>query len=181
MLVFRLRGNDGIDHLRLNRDVEGGHGLVAHDQTRIERECTCDADALALSAGEFVRIALHLRAPQAYALEQGRYALFLFRAGGESVDQQWLAHDVADRHAGIERGERILKDDLHLPPIGPQRLLAEAGNVFALDLNRTGGRLQQAQHRAPDSRLAAAAFADEPGRGRRAGSRRPRCARGDRG
>ena len=39
-----------IDHLRLDRDVERGDGLVRDDQLRIERERARHADALALAA-----------------------------------------------------------------------------------------------------------------------------------
>ena len=37
------------------------------------------------------------------------------------MDQQRLHDRVLDRHAGIERPERVLKDDLHAAPRRPQR------------------------------------------------------------
>ena len=45
-----------VDDLRLDRHVERGHRLVAHDEVGLEREGARDADALALAAGELVRI-----------------------------------------------------------------------------------------------------------------------------
>jgi hypothetical protein len=45
-----------VDDLRLDRDVERRDRLVADNELRIERERPRDADALALSAGEFVGI-----------------------------------------------------------------------------------------------------------------------------
>ena len=45
-----------VDDLRLDRDVEGGHRLVGDDQLGLERERPGDADALALAAGELVRV-----------------------------------------------------------------------------------------------------------------------------
>ena len=46
-----------VEDLRLDRHVERGHRLVAHDEVRLEDERPGDADALALATGELVRIA----------------------------------------------------------------------------------------------------------------------------
>src|SRR5215471_9117967 len=51
-----------IQHLRLDRDVERGHWLVADHQLGLERQGSCDTYALALATGELVRIAVdHVR------------------------------------------------------------------------------------------------------------------------
>ena len=47
-----------VEHLRLDRDVERRHRLVGDDQLRLERDRARDADALALAAGELVRVAV---------------------------------------------------------------------------------------------------------------------------
>ena len=47
-----------VDDLRLDRDVERGDRLVADDELRVERQRPGDADALALAAGELVRVAV---------------------------------------------------------------------------------------------------------------------------
>jgi len=46
-----------INDLGLNRDVQGADRLIADDKPGIQGEGTGDADALALAAGEFVRVA----------------------------------------------------------------------------------------------------------------------------
>ena len=46
-----------LDDLRLDRDVERRHRLVADDQIGIDGQRAGDADTLALPAGELVRIA----------------------------------------------------------------------------------------------------------------------------
>ena len=61
-----------VDHLRLHRDVERRHRLVAHDELGLHRERARDADALALTAGEFVRIARRVLGAQPDLLEQLR-------------------------------------------------------------------------------------------------------------
>ena len=58
-----------IDDLRLDRHVERRHRLVADDQLRLEDHRPRDADALALAAGELVRIAVdHLRRRPTFAI-----------------------------------------------------------------------------------------------------------------
>jgi hypothetical protein len=57
---FPLQVEQQIQHLRLNRHVEGGNRFVADDQLRPQRDRTRDADALPLAAGEFVRVPLRV-------------------------------------------------------------------------------------------------------------------------
>src|SRR5262245_65752482 len=45
-----------LDHLRLDRNVERRDRLIGDDQSRIERECSCDPDPLTLPSAELVRI-----------------------------------------------------------------------------------------------------------------------------
>ena len=47
-----------LDDLGLDRDVEGGDGLVGDDELGLQGEGAGDGDALALAAGELVRVAL---------------------------------------------------------------------------------------------------------------------------
>ncbi len=65
-----------IDDLRLNRDVERGDRLVGDDEFRTDRERPRDADALALAAGKFVRIAVCVIGLQTDHLQQILDALF---------------------------------------------------------------------------------------------------------
>ena len=59
-----------VEHLRLDRHVERRHRLVEHDHLRTERQRPGDADALALTAGELVRVAVAVLGQQADPLEQ---------------------------------------------------------------------------------------------------------------
>ncbi len=59
-----------VDDLRSDADVEGGNRFVAHNELRPQREGAGDADALALSAGEFVRIARACRFVEAHGAQQ---------------------------------------------------------------------------------------------------------------
>ena len=80
---------------------------------RLDGERARDADALALSAGELVRIARHVFGAQPDFVEQLAHARVGRGAFGDLVDRQSFADDRADRHARVERRERILEDDLN--------------------------------------------------------------------
>ena len=128
---------------------------------RLDRKSTRDADALALAAGEFVRVAARHVGHQTDAAQE-----FGDRRGAsdrrcELVDQTGLGDGGADRHARIEARERILEDHLHV--LAP---LAQVVLVQPARLRRRAGpsrleRFDQSHDRAPGGRLAAAGFADQ--------------------
>ncbi len=59
-LELFLKLLEKIHNLRLHRNVERRDRLIRNDQFRVERESSRDADALALPAGEFVRVTIHV-------------------------------------------------------------------------------------------------------------------------
>ena len=59
-----------IEHLAADRDVERRDRLVADDQLRIDRQRAGNGDALALAAGELVRVALGVRGLEADQRQQ---------------------------------------------------------------------------------------------------------------
>ena len=64
------RSRQQVQDLRADRHVERGHGLVEHDELRRERERARDGDALALAAGELVRVERGRALGQADEVEQ---------------------------------------------------------------------------------------------------------------
>ena len=81
------------------------------------------------------------------------------------MDREPFADDVLDPHPRVEGADGVLEDDLHVAPrrleLGPGELRDQVG-PSKLDL--AGGRLEQADQRPPERRLAAARLADEPER-----------------
>ena len=59
-----------VEHLGLHRDVERRGRLVGHEQVGLEGEGAGDADALALTTGELVGVAVPEAALQVHAVEQ---------------------------------------------------------------------------------------------------------------
>ena len=134
-------------------------GSSSTSERRVEREGASDADALALTARELVRVAVRVMAVQ----PDERQQLFDTRPviAGHLVDDERLRDRGADRHAGIERRVRILEHDLHLASQPAQLALVDGGELGAAELHRARGRHDQLQHAPPDGRLARAGLADE--------------------
>src|SRR3546814_5098147 len=91
---------------------------VCSSDLRVQRQRPRDADALALAAGKLVREIAHLGGAQADAIEELRDHLLALLRSRDTVDEQRLADDIADRHARIQRRVRVLEDDLHLAAEG---------------------------------------------------------------
>jgi len=160
MLLLQIA--EQIDDLRLNRNVQRAHRLVADDQFRLDRQRARDADALALPAGKFMRITLRINRVEADVLKQFKNP-FLPRglAVGQFVDVQRLADDLLDRHARIERAVRILKNHLELAPSRTQFRAAHFQDVLAVERDSPRRRLDKPDDGAAERRLAATALADE--------------------
>ncbi len=83
--ISALQFLEQVHDLALNRHVERRHRLVADDERRLHRERTRDADALALAAGELVRVALRHFRPQSDLAQQLLHAVARFLALGNEV------------------------------------------------------------------------------------------------
>ena len=78
------------------------------------------------------------------------------------MDLHRLGDDVADRHARIERGVRILENHLQVAAHLAHVAAVELGQILALKDDLALGRLVELQNRAAGGRLAATRLADEP-------------------
>jgi hypothetical protein len=79
------------------------------------------------------------------------------------VDPEGVANDIANRHAGIERVERILKDHAHLLAIRLHLIVGQGSQIdhftiMILEQDLTAGQVVGAQNAAAGSCLAAAAL-----------------------
>ena len=131
----------------------------------MQRQRAGDADALALAAREFVRVAVERLGAEPDLERQLGDPFRQFAAAGDAVIEQRLADDVADRQARVERGVGVLEDDLQLaPPAAASAGASGASMSLAVDADLARGRVDQLQDRLARGRLAAAALADQPQR-----------------
>src|SRR5882672_4853868 len=151
-----------VDHLRLNRDVEGRDGLVGDDEVRVDGERPREADSLSLAAGELMRVAVGRVGGEADCAEKVAHAGGGLAPAGQAVGAERLADDSAHAVSRVQGGERILEDHLHGAAQRPQFSLAEVGDVTSVEKDAPGRRVVETQDRPADRRLAATGLADQP-------------------
>ena len=129
-----------VDDLSLNRNVQRRNRLVADDEARVNCQRPSDADSLTLPAAELVGVAIgHVRV-QPYGLQQLRHAIVVLAfSGGQLVDRERLADDVAAGHPRVQGTVRVLEDDLHLTAHGAHSAGVEIVEPLAIEHHVAGG------------------------------------------
>ena len=87
--------------------------------------------------------------------------------GGARADAERehpLLQRLRDAHARVERGIRVLEDDLHVLAARPQLGVREAHQIRAVEQHLPAGRLDEPEDALADGGLAAARFAHQPQR-----------------
>src|SRR2546423_1292627 len=159
-IMLSLQVLEQVYHLRLHRHIQRGDGLVTDDESRLDRQCARDANALALAAREFVWIPIGVFGAQSNFLKQLAHPGIGSGAFREFMNRQAFADDRADGHARIQRRDWILEDDLHLTAQRAQLASVERAYVLAFERYVAGSRLQQAENGAARRRLAAPRLPD---------------------
>src|SRR5439155_11697483 len=105
-LVLQIR--EQVDDLGLGGHVERAHGLVAHEQARVQSQRARDGNALTLSPRELVRIPPQVMPTHPNELEEVSGPLVTRLPAQPVMDLQRLAHGGGNRGAGVERRIRVL-------------------------------------------------------------------------
>ena len=163
-----------VDDLRLGADVERRDRLVADHEVRIDRESPRDDDALALAAGEFVRIAMDDCRVHADQFQELGDAILHLRWRDRAMHLEGLGQRLADGHARMQARIGILQHELQVSAHGAQLAALHGGQVPAEQADRAGGGFEQLQHGTAGRGLARAGLADEaqglPGQDGKAGA-----------
>ncbi len=107
-------------HLGLGRNIEARYDLVGDHEIGLQDHRTSNADALPLTARQFVRVAVHESFRQTDAFHDiGHQHRRLIRIRGHAMQERRSGQDAADRVAWVERGHWVLEDHLHPPPQWP--------------------------------------------------------------
>src|SRR6185437_1119898 len=161
----RLHLFEQVEDLRADGDVERGYRLVADDEFGVENQGAGDADTLALPAGELVRQASdHERGIETDRIQHLADALVPLLRVLYARDDKRLSDNVPDPAPRIERGDRVLKDELHAAAHFAQAFAPHGRQVLAVEKHPALFRRPQLQHGAAKGRLAASGFADQPQR-----------------
>ncbi|KPZ30016.1 hypothetical protein AN901_204522 [Pseudomonas syringae pv. theae] len=141
--------HEQVENLRLNRHVQRCHRLVTDQQFRLHRQRTGDANTLALTTAELMRVALAQLRAEPGALQLGADILIGAFAVGQAMQQRALADNPVDPQARIEARRGVLKNHLHLEAQGPTLLRGQAVERLAVHRGAAGGHRQQPGHHAP--------------------------------
>ena len=129
--------------LRLDEHVEGGDGLVQHDDLGSQRQGPGDGHALALAAGELIGVAPHDRARQGDHVEQLGDALVALLAAAHVVHPQRLLNDPVDGVHRVQRAVGVLEDGLHDAPQVEELLAPQGRQVDAVVEDLALGGVQE--------------------------------------
>ena len=77
------------------------------------------------------------------------------------MNDQGLGDDVFDAIAGVEGGEGVLEDDLHVAAEATHFAAAGGEQIAAVEAHAAGGGLDEAKDEASESALARTGFADQ--------------------
>jgi hypothetical protein len=75
-----------------------------------------------------------------------------------------LAYELADRVPWVERAERVLKDNLHIPAQGRQLSGTEPGEISAFEADCARSLTLKTEHGTSSGRLPAPALTHKPER-----------------
>ena len=152
--------------MRLDRYIQGRHGLVGDDESRLQRDGPGDTDALSLAAAESMWEAVHVLGTQANDAQQLSYARLEVPAAHVAVHYQRLADDLQERHAWVQRPVGVLEHLLHIEPY-----VAQGRGVGVDDVDRAParvvedhlarGRFDSPEYAVPGRGLSATALADQ--------------------
>ena len=160
-IVTPLEIAQEIDDLRLDAHVQCAGRLVEHDELGTQHHGPGNGDALALPAGEFMRIAVlavGIEPHLAQGLSDAMAALLIGQLG--LLDEQAFLDDLADGQAWGERAVGILEDDLHFLAQGTHLLLCQTVDTIAdIGDGPLGGN--QSQQSQAERRLARARLAND--------------------
>ena len=161
---LRAQVHEQVQDLRLDRHVERRDGFVADQHVGLHRERAGDADALALTARELMRIAALQRRIEPGSDELRVHVGGLRRASAldQAVDARRLAYHLGDRQARVDRRERVLKHHLRAQAAAAAVGGGERVDVPPAPQHLPGRGFQDAGDDAPERGLAATGFAHEP-------------------
>ncbi len=160
---------EGLEHARLDGDVERGGRLVGDQQLRAARERHRDHHALAHPSGEPVGVVAEppLGVGDVHLLEEAHGALVSVCLGEPEVAADRLGDLRADGQRRVERRHRVLEDHRDLLAADVlERLVGHRGQLPVLEADRAGhhapGGLHETHDRERGDGLAAAGLAHDP-------------------
>ncbi len=159
---FLLQILHQVQHLGLHGDVECAHGLVGDDQARARDERARNGNALALAAGELVRVFSQVVGAQPDLLQHLHGACMLLGAAACAQGLQRFGDDALDALARVERSVGVLEHHLEIAARLAQFGGGQPVQIAAQQMHRSRGGSVQGHDQARQRRFARARFAHDP-------------------
>src|SRR5665647_314683 len=150
-----------VEHRCLHGHIEGARRLVGYQHGGVGEQGPCDADALALTAGQLVRVAPGNLRTEAHLVQPcgdpgSQVASTLPRS-----QPQRLTDHVAHQHPRVQGSRGVLEDDGDVATGCAHPAAGEMGQVGAAQSHQAGCGLEQADDAATHGRLARTALTDQ--------------------
>ena len=153
-----LEVGEEVEHGRLDRDVERRGRLVGDEQVGVAGQGPGDRDALALAAGQLVRVPVGVLGAQPDLAQQLARPAPVRRAPrarcGAAASGSATIRPTVIR--GSSEDGRVLEDQVEVLAQRAQGAPGEPGDVGAVDVDGAGGGVVEAYGAPPDGGLAAA-------------------------
>src|SRR5215217_2139124 len=162
-LVFRHETAQQADDVPLDRHVEHGDRLVRDQEGGLQDDRSGDAQPLALSAAEKVRVLgqIDLRRRKADPRQGLDDTATDLRAIPHALINERARHYRFDVMARVNRSVRVLKNYLDPAIEGAPVVAIQGAEIFAVQRDASGGRSLETDQQLPRRGLAAAGFADQ--------------------
>ena len=148
-----------IQNLRLDGDVQCGDRFVADDKPGLQGQGPGHADALPPAAAQFVGIGEGETPGQAHRVHQVIDTLLQFLpVPAEVIGPQRVSDQLGHTESGVQRGKRVLENDLHVFAQGLAPFPLGGGNIFPVKIDFPGGGVQKTQNHPAQRGFAAARF-----------------------
>lgn len=156
-----LEIGEEVEDLRAHRHVQRGGRLIGDDRLRAQGQSAGDGHTLPLPTRELARERIQHGGRQAHHVGELLHAGLALGRRTDLVHMQRIGQLLADDHAGVERGGRILEDHRHDPAHGAPIGGAAFGHLPTLEEDLPVGRRLQATHDIGQGGLAGAGFTDQ--------------------
>ena len=130
-----------VQHLGLDRDIQGRGGLIGHHQGRVQGDGRGDQRTLAQSAGELVRTltGAQLGFRDTHLLQQLDHPAVPFGGIADPMQAQGLGDLLAHGAQRVQGHQGILQDEAHVHPAdAPPLAVGEAGDIPSVHLEPLG-------------------------------------------
>ncbi len=144
----------------LNRNIQGGDGLIRHNKTGVHRQGPGNSNPLPLTTAKLVGKAFPVHPGQAYLFQQFVNPLGELPAF-HPLDLQGQTNDLFHRLPGIQRGEGVLENNLHPPPELQKLITAEVVDLFAVKIDLPSRGFIKPKNSPAQSGFPATAFPDK--------------------